>query len=882
MKQPLILVVFLFICEVSFSQTIQQRTISYNSPSIWAKNTAVNYGLNPLILDELATVFETNGLDSLGRQEAAEELIQRFNTLKPDEIEQDQLTDEAKETLGIEGDAQLEDILEWQLYTEGPNSPAIFALGNVEVWYGISQPAFRGIVAILQTKQSQIENAEEVLAQQIERFKELEEELATRAPYDEVAAQAKALLDQGDIEGAEQLLEKDYRNAKKQTAFRGYELAKVKELSLKYGEATEFYRDAAYLDPQNSAYLNAYGENLFKIGSFEEAARQFQLALTSDLERFGPDSPQVARSYNNLGLAYQSLGAYDRAIDLYQKALAIDTAVYGLQHPDVARNYNNLGLAFDSKGAYDRAIALYEQALAIDTAVYGLQHPTVARSYNNLGSAFDSKGAYDRAIALYEQALAIDIAVYGLQHPSVAMTYNNLGGAFDSKGAYDRAIALYQQALAIDTAVYGLQHPSVARSYNNLGSAFDSKGAYGRAIALYEQALAIDKAVYGLQHPTVATRYNNLGLAFDSKGEYDRAIELLQQALAIDTAVYGLQHPAVATMYNNLGLAFDSKGAYDRAIALYEQALAIDTAIYGLQHPTVARSYNNLGSAYHSKGAYNRAIALYEQALAIDTAVYGLQHPDVARDYNNLGEAYRQLGEYDRAIELYQQALAINTAVYGLQHPTVATIYNNLGSAFDSKGEYDRAIEFYEKALEIWIQFLPASHPNLRTVRQNLSPPANAYGMQFYQEAKWDTAIRYFQIGLMASLGAEDSSFAVTCLNNLGSCKKHLAAYDSALYFLEWGIGLAERLDERVMVEVRQLPDSVLNHPNFPAYLEQNILHTFVLRRIYFHQASTLWRMGHQKEAAPIFRELWEAAAKREDEKLRKEIEAEGYVYEER
>ncbi|MEL6134764.1 MAG: hypothetical protein AAFR59_15490, partial [Bacteroidota bacterium] len=140
----------------------------------------------------------------------------------------------------------------------------------------------------------------------------------------------------------------------------------------------------------------------------------------------------------------------------------------------------------------------------------------------------------------------------------------------------------------------------------------------------------------------------------------------------------------------------------------------------------------------------------------------------------------------------------------------------------------------------------------------------------------------YFHIGLSATLGAGDSSFAVTYLNNLGSSHKHMERYDSALYHLEWGIDLAERLDARKMIEVQQWPDSILDHPNFPAYLNQKLLHTAVLRRLYFHKASTLWHMGRKKEATPIFQELWEGALKREDERLIAEIKAEGYQYTQR
>ena len=98
---------------------------------------------------------------------------------------------------------------------------------------------------------------------------------------------------------------------------------------------------------------------------------------------------------------------------MYERSLEIRKSVYGEHHPDVATSYNNIGLVYDSQGEYSRALEMYERSLEIIKSVYGDNHPKVAASYNNIGSVYDSQGEYSRALEMYELSFEIYEAVYG-------------------------------------------------------------------------------------------------------------------------------------------------------------------------------------------------------------------------------------------------------------------------------------------------------------------------------------------------------------------------------------------------------------------------------------------------------------------------------------
>ena len=64
-----------------------------------------------------------------------------------------------------------------------------------------------------------------------------------------------------------------------------------------------------------------------------------------------------------------------KAIDFYERDLKITVAALGENHPDVAASYNNLGVVYKNKGEYDKAIDFYERSLSINIASLGLEHP---------------------------------------------------------------------------------------------------------------------------------------------------------------------------------------------------------------------------------------------------------------------------------------------------------------------------------------------------------------------------------------------------------------------------------------------------------------------------------------------------------------------------
>ena len=107
-------------------------------------------------------------------------------------------------------------------------------------------------------------------------------------------------------------------------------------------------------------------------------------------------------------------GNLDQAISDYTKAIDIN--------PNLAKAYDNRGVAYAQEGSYPRAIADFTMAIA--------NNPKDAAGYNNRGHAYAGQGNLTQAIADYTKAIENN-AFY-------VKAYNNRELAYYKLEKYDK------------------------------------------------------------------------------------------------------------------------------------------------------------------------------------------------------------------------------------------------------------------------------------------------------------------------------------------------------------------------------------------------------------------------------------------------------------
>jgi tetratricopeptide (TPR) repeat protein len=256
-------------------------------------------------------------------------------------------------------------------------------------------------------------------------------------------------------------------------------------------------------DPRlESLLLNNRGNVLSNQSKYDEAIVDLERSLAIRLAAFGPDDPQVAGSYNNLGVTHYYANHLADAETQFRKAIEVWERAYGKEHPDVALAWNGLAAVLIDENRYDDGLAGFQHALAIYERVLP-DSSDVAMALSNIGDVLcNHKQRCADALPMFERSLAIWERVFG---PTHALLANALVGIADvqlASGKPQLAIAPLERALSI---VDGNMNPSLRGDLELklARSLWDSATDRARAVKLANDARAAfahagDKALPGL------------------------------------------------------------------------------------------------------------------------------------------------------------------------------------------------------------------------------------------------------------------------------------------------------------------------------------------------------------------------------------------------
>ena len=180
------------------------------------------------------------------------------------------------------------------------------------------------------------------------------------------------------------------------------------------------------VSPESAKAHNNLGKAYDKLGRFQEAIKEYQIAL-----HFLPDNPDQYKPdqyklFSNLGRAYASLNRWQEAVEEYQKALRI--------RPSDADAHNNLGIAYTSLGRWQEAIAEYQRTIEFKS-----DHPD---AHYNMGIAYANLGRWQEAVEEYKKSLAIK-----QDDPDA---HNNIGVIYYEQNRIEDALKEWEAALSIN------------------------------------------------------------------------------------------------------------------------------------------------------------------------------------------------------------------------------------------------------------------------------------------------------------------------------------------------------------------------------------------------------------------------------------------------
>ncbi len=352
----------------------------------------------------------------------------------------------------------------------------------------------------------------------------------------------------------------------------------------------------------------------------------------------------VSDCYKKYKICFDQVN-YDKSLIYLDTARVLQETYLGYENPELAKTYNSIGIVYTWKGDYNQALEYFNKALVVKEKVLDSLSHDLASLYSNIGMIYDYKGYYDQALEWHNKALIIDEKILDSLSPDLASLYNKIGSVYNEKSNYDKALEWCHKALVIREKVLDPLSQNLATSYNNIGVIYGNKADDDKALEWFHKALVIREKILNPLNPSLAHTYNNIGVIYSYKGDLDKTLEYFNKALVIKEKVLDPLSLDLATAYNNIGVIYGNKGDNDKSLEWCTKALVIQEKVLNPLSIDLANSYINIGFVYLETKKYNEALTYFNKALQGFITNFGEEDENTQALKQKIEECKQALGE---------------------------------------------------------------------------------------------------------------------------------------------------------------------------------------------------------------------------------------------
>lgn len=397
-----------------------------------------------------------------------------------------------------------------------------------------------------------------------------------------LSAQARALVQRGDLAGAERVFRR------------------VVELLEKGGPPSE----------RGVAYAELCG-TLLRQGRVADAKPLLERAVTKTESARGESAPELIQLLELLAVVRGQEGKPAAARMLMDRAISIAEKNNGKDSIPVLSLLAESAGFEQTQGRHAEAEKLFRRVL---DGVQKLSGPHSRDSINirfQLVRCIQEQGRPAEVLPVIEDALKDADAVFPPNDPELidcltraARVYQNLRRDADAK-------PLARRALDIAMATRGAEHPDTANAAATLATSLFAQGDDAEAEKLLRIAVAIAGKNRGRMHPEIPNWFMDLARICVAKKALDDAESLSRAALAIFEQQVPADHPLLAMPLARLGDVLAMRGRPKEAEPLLRRALTIASKGLGPESPvpeTVAKLRDVYRNVLRAQGVGEKQI----------------------------------------------------------------------------------------------------------------------------------------------------------------------------------------------------------------------------------------------------------------------------------
>ena len=468
------------------------------------------------------------------------------------------------------------------------------------------------------------------------------------------------------------------------------------------------FRELQAMAPDWPLCHECLGTGFAQLGKFDEAEKEYQLAINSDP---GNPEPLVA-----LGDLKESEKDYDAALAQYRKAEQLV--------PSFAPAHASAGRVLLEKKDFPGAIPELKQAGDLD--------PTSWANYDSLGQALEGTGNESAAVPAYKQAvslapkqrvgprlhLALALEKQGdwigalrnyhqaaIDEPTLKV--GTVQEYFDAQNKYKSAQERFQQRLSelrasgkpteADSLEARLREsesaPNVDEAFHDAIQASkqavmekrfdDAEAAAKKAIAMAEQIQPRDARL--------PEAVGQLASVYAWRLDYPSAQDTFKRQLTLMEGLYGKDSPELSQTLHNLAMIAVRQNDAATAEALLNRSVDLNEKAYGENNPGTTEAMRDLASFYARQREFEESEALLLRVIKIYEVIHRPEDGGYTFPLSTLCYVYDQWGKPDKSAECHARMVSLVEKQFGASSPYLVQDLNAEAQALHKLGRNDEA-----------------------------------------------------------------------------------------------------------------------------------------------------------------------------------------------
>lgn len=471
------------------------------------------------------------------------------------------------------------------------------------------------------------------------------------------------------------------------------------KLDEKYPPDIDLFRQSAELYERAANDLgDEKGEHLFHAGYCYINARNSSQAFLIEEKAvkirekaLDPSDPELARTYNDAGVASLWFYDIDRAMDYFNKATKV-LEIAAPDDPNAANIFANVGTAYANLGDYDKAINFAEKAVAIFKNSPPKNRFEQVNALETLGHALMGAKRYAEAMPHMKNASTLMEILTPNGSPDLAMSYRYIGELYALSGQAEEALNYVLKTISLQEKFLPKNHSDIIASYSLIGEIYRVSGNAS------ESKKYIDKASLALKLNQEKTLKENLRISLD--------IIETSEHLTNDNFIHYCR--GIADIYRRLD---DLKNA----------KLYIFPALEKISHETnpteASLTYLTMADICSAQKDFNTALNYTEKSLKIIETHFPKDFANLSTICLSLGNLHKQINDLVQALFYYEKSIEFQLQCQHPDYDFVDNIQSNVGIVLKDLGQLDRAEKVFENLLEKLKALLPDFHRKVKNIQ---------------------------------------------------------------------------------------------------------------------------------------------------------------------